>query len=149
MSMAEAERFVGDLAKNPELLAQVKPQATGLAAVDPDPSGVAEPLVNWATIGNTPTVDVDRAGVQEDPQSRTARLGRPQRPSWQALYRLLRVFASGSRRDSPEQFIWLASVAKATPPYLDDVLRRLESLRTLEVDWDSYWATLSFHTASH
>jgi predicted ribosomally synthesized peptide with nif11-like leader len=33
MSIAEAERFVGDLAKNPQLLAQVKPEATGLASV--------------------------------------------------------------------------------------------------------------------
>ena len=33
MSIAEAERFVNDLAKDPALLAQVKPRATGLAAV--------------------------------------------------------------------------------------------------------------------
>jgi len=33
VSIAEAERFVNDLAKDPQLLARVKPQATGLAAV--------------------------------------------------------------------------------------------------------------------
>ncbi len=33
MSISEAERFVGDLTRNPQLLSQVKPQATGLAAV--------------------------------------------------------------------------------------------------------------------
>jgi predicted ribosomally synthesized peptide with nif11-like leader len=33
MSIAEAERFVNDLASKPDLLAQVKPLSTGLAAV--------------------------------------------------------------------------------------------------------------------
>lgn len=33
MSLAEAERFVNDLAKDPKLLGEVKPRATGLAAV--------------------------------------------------------------------------------------------------------------------
>lgn len=33
MSIAEAERFVNDLAKDPKLLGEVKPRATGLAAV--------------------------------------------------------------------------------------------------------------------
>lgn len=33
MSVSEAERFVNDLASKPDLLAQVKPLATGLAAV--------------------------------------------------------------------------------------------------------------------
>jgi len=33
MSIAEAERFVNDLASKPDLLAEVKPFATGLAAV--------------------------------------------------------------------------------------------------------------------
>jgi predicted ribosomally synthesized peptide with nif11-like leader len=33
MSIAEVERFVNDLAKDPQLLGKVKPQATGLAAV--------------------------------------------------------------------------------------------------------------------
>lgn len=33
MSISEAERFVNDLASKPELLAQVRPVATGLAAV--------------------------------------------------------------------------------------------------------------------
>jgi predicted ribosomally synthesized peptide with nif11-like leader len=33
MSISEAERFANDLAKNKELLAEVKPEATGLASI--------------------------------------------------------------------------------------------------------------------